>query len=360
MRCKTLLRAVALAFVFPFLTQPLLAQEDGDLWTFQQLAPGVVAALQPEAERFNDSNSVIITTDQEVIVVDSQADADAVYALLRWIDEGTTKPVRFLVNTHWHSDHTQGNEIYRRAFPKDLTIVGHETLMEDIPGRAAAYVVEEIGRLESAIPEAEARLESGLTADGKEMTEEEKKQLAVGIEGARERLEAYRQTRFLPPELTYRDRLVLRRPGRTVELLHFQAHTRGDTVVYLPDDKILITGDLLDDLPYGGHGYPGEWIRTLETLEALDFKIQVPGHGRVRQGKDHLRLVLRMLRSLVEQTRTAAAAGKTLEVTQAAVDLGEFRTLLAGNDPPAQQAFDAWMPETIARAYAEARGEELD
>ncbi len=342
------------------LIAPLHASEDEGLWTIEELSPGIFAALQGESERFNDSNSVVIMTAQEVIVVDSQANAEAVTELLRFIDQETEKPVRFLINTHWHSDHTQGNEIYKRSFPKDLTILGHESLIEDVPNRAAAYVREQTERLVRALPEAEAQLASGLKTDGAEMTAAERAQLGAGIERAQHRLELYRNTHFLAPDLTYREHLVLRRPGRTLEIFHFRAHTRGDTVIYLPEDKILITGDLLDDLPYGGHGYPSSWIRALETLEQLDFDIQVPGHGSVRRGKSHLRLVLRMFRSLVDQTTTAATAGKNLQQTQQAVDLREFRKLLAGDDPIAQRSFDTWMPETIARAYAESLGQAPD
>ncbi|MCB1033613.1 MAG: MBL fold metallo-hydrolase [Acidobacteria bacterium] len=354
------MRKLALLLVAAGLVAPPRALAQDSVFNIEELASGVYVALQPTAGRFNDSNSVIILTEQEVIVVDSQANADAVGEIVRWIDEASRGPLRFLINTHWHSDHTQGNDIYRRVYPKDLTIIGHESLVEDVPKRAGAHLEEQIEALTQALPEAEAQLESGLGADGGEMSEEARARLRIGIERARLRLERYRTTRLLPPDLTYRDRMVLRRPGRTLELRHVRAHTRGDTVIYLPEDRILITGDVLDDLPYGGHGYPGDWIRTLEELESLDFEIQVPGHGRVRHGKAHLRLVLRMFRSLAEQTRSAAKGGKSLEETQAAVDLGEFRTLLAGDDATAQRAFDAWMPETIARAYAEATGQPLD
>jgi glyoxylase-like metal-dependent hydrolase (beta-lactamase superfamily II) len=169
-------------------------------------------------------------------------------------------------------------------------------------------------------------------------------------------LDNLRKLRFVLPTLTYESRLVLNGGGREVRLLHERAHTRGDTVVYLPKEKILFTGDLLDDLPYVGHGYPSEWIQTLRALATLDVDRIVPGHGRPYEGKDRLTLVADFLESIVIQVRAGLAAGRGENDIREAVDVEPFRARVAGTDPLASRTFDEFVPEAIDRAFQEATG----
>jgi glyoxylase-like metal-dependent hydrolase (beta-lactamase superfamily II) len=321
-----------------------------------QVADGVYAALQPEAQRFNDSNSVILVNDRDVVVVDSQAKPAAVRELVAEVRKLTDKPVRYVVNTHWHGDHTQGNMVYAEEFP-GVEIVGHATQIEDVAQRAAPYLADQIVQYEEGVAGAERWLEAGVKDDGTALTEEERTTLPGRIERTHLYLAALRSVEFVPPTIAVDEKLVLHRGKRRIEILHFEAHTRGDLVLYLPEEKVLVTGDLLDDLPYGGHGYPSSWIRTLDALEKLDFERVVPGHGRIQDGKAQLVAVRAMLQGVVEQVAAASAGGKTLDEVRAAVDLSASRRALAGADEIAQRVFDAWLPELVDRAYLESRGE---
>ena len=127
-------------------------------------------------------------------------------------------------------------------------------------------------------------------------------------------------------------------------------------MLYLAQERVLITGDLLDALPFVGHGYPAEWVDALEALRELDFDTIVPGHGPVYHGKEQLDRVLGYLRDLVTQTRTAVDAGKDLEQTIAAVDLSRWRAIFA-TDETAAVFFDQTLPAAVERAWLEARGE---
>ena len=323
----------------------------------QAVAPGVYAALQPHAKRFSDSNAVIIVNDTDVIVIDAQASVSWVRSLIGRIRALTDKPVRTLVFTHWHGDHTQNAALYVEAFGDSLTLIGHQTQGEDIRARAVPQLRQEADDLEAAIGDAETRLAAGKARDGSALDDAGKTILAGQIATARVTLGEKRQAQFLVPTQTFDDRLVLRRGARTIELRHYRGHTRGDVVVYLPREKVLVTGDLLDDLPYGGHGYPRAWVQTLAALAELDFTTVIPGHGRVRTGKEHLQLVRRFFTALVEQVQQAVLEGKSLEATQAGLDVPAFRNALTADDAVAVQAFDAFVPATVERAWLEARGE---
>ena len=139
--------------------------------------------------------------------------------------------------------------------------------------------------------------------------------------------------------------------GRPIELLHFRGHTAGDTVVFLPEEKILITGDLLDEIPSGWRGFLPDWIEALDTLEAFDFDIVVPGHGGVHRGKDLLYLARDLLTTINEAARDAVAKGKSVDELKASIDLESIRERLVGDDALKNRVFDRFIPETIERAH---------
>ena len=344
------------AVLLALLALPLsLPAQNGDgRWRIEEVAPGVYAALQPEALRFNDSNSAVLIGESDVIVVDAQADGPSVETLIGEIRRLTDLPVRYVVNTHWHGDHTQGNTVYRAAFGDTVSFVAHETVPADVATRARSALDEEISRLREVIPRAEEQLVSGLRLNGEPMTAEMKVQQSAAIEEAKARLGRLETTELLVPEVTFAQRLTLARGRYVVELIHRPGHTRGDTVVYLPREKVLITGDLLDDLPYGGHGDLGPWIETLDWMAELDFEVLIPGHGRVRRGDEarrQLALVRELLTTIADGVAAAVEVGLDLAATQARIDTQSLRQRLAGSDELAGRAFDDFVPATIARAH---------
>lgn len=352
-RAVTLKAVLALALLAP---NPSQGADEDKGPAIVPVADGVFAALQPHEKRFDDANSAIILTASGIVVVDTQASPATTAALLAEIRKLSDQPPRYLINTHWHGDHTQGNQVYRDAFP-ELEIIGHHSLAEDVPGRAAAQRSEEITAFEEGIVRAEARLREGISRDGGPLGDEERAALPGAIERARQHLATLHSVQTVPPTLTYGDELTLQRGGRTIRLLHFAAHTRGDTVVFLPDEKVLITGDLLDELPFGGHGYPTSWVATLDQLESLDFETIIPGHGGVMKGKEPLRKVRALVQTVIDKVTPLAKAGKALDEVQTMIDLSAQRTTFAADDPVAQRNFDAFLPPLVERAYLEARGE---
>ena len=333
---------------------PTAGAKDVDL---VPVAPGVHAALQAADDRFNDSNSVVIEGANGVLVVDAQASTAYVESLIARIRTLTDKPARTLVYTHWHLDHTQNAGLYTDTFGDSIEVIGHVTLAEDIRARAIPQLRAEADELEGAIAAGKVRLGRGVARDGSLLDAAGKAKLAAQIEAANITLAEKRAPHFVAPTRTVTEQLELHDGERTIRLLHVRAHTRGDLVVFLPAEKFLVTGDVLDDLPFGGHGYPREWIAALSSLERLDFDTIVPGHGQIRHGKEHLRRVRGFFTAIVEQVDAAVREKKSLADTQAAIDWTSWRTVLAGDDARAQRNFDEFAPAAVERAWLEARAE---
>lgn len=323
----------------------------------EEVAPAVFAAIQPHERRFDDANTLIVPcATTGALLVDPPSDPTRLGAL---VDEIRRRGwgVGEVVSTHWHGDHTQGSAALRAAFGDAVDLIGHQSLVEDVPGRAAADHAERVALYDGEIPAARDRLARRLRRDGSPLAEEDVPAASAAIDRVAAWLDSNRDAAFLPPTTAYASRLVLERCGRRIELLHFRAHTDGDTVVRLPELGLAATGDLLDDLPFVGHGHPRSWVRALEEIAGWELRSIVPGHGPLfeddRAGQK-LDTVLDFLRDLVAATDAAVARGDTREQALERVDLARWREPLAGGDPIAERFFDGTIAEAIGRAYDEA------
>lgn len=329
---------------------------DKTLIEIREVAPGVHSVLAPPALRFADANSTVIRTGREIIVVDVPGRPDRAIALLDWIEAMADKPVRYLILTHWHGDHTQLAGLFVQRFP-DLEIIAHPTLVEDLPGRMEPALAEEVDGLATALEEAEQRHRSGLNEQGESLAPDASEELAAAIGRARERLRVLAGigtgigTGIVRPTLLVPDELVLQRGERQIRILHLPGHTEGDLVVFLPREKVVITADLLDAIPFAGHGDLTRWIASLDALERLEFNIVIPGHGEPLHGKKHLQVVRDFLRSIRDEVNRLTAEGLALEETKGQVDVERFRAPLAGEEDLPNRAFDHFRDAAIERAW---------
>lgn len=320
----------------------------------QPVAPGVYVALQPFADRFNDSNSTIIVLDDSVVVVDTQTTLTATRAILDQIRKITDKPVRWVINTHWHGDHVQGNQVYREAFP-GVQFIAQVNTREDMAQHATAELKDDVAKLPGRIEHYSQSLASGHDSDGKSLTEEQRSLLEMRVNTFSRQLPDLRQTHIVLPDVTFDSSLSLYSGNREIRLTHYAGHTRGDVAVFLPAEKILITGDLVDDMPYTGDGSPAGLVKTLHELDQLDFALMIPGHGGIKQGHEHLHRVTALFESIVSQVQDDVRMGLNLEDTKKKVNVEQFRAPLTGGEEHAMRAFDGWVPVAIERAFLEAK-----
>lgn len=321
----------------------------------KQVAEGVYAVLQPPERRFDDSNAIIILLDDGVLVVDSQNAPGTARAVMAEVRKLTDKPVRYLVDTHWHGDHVQGNRAYREAFP-GVQIIAHRNTREDIEQRGIPQLKEDIESTPKAIARWQTMVDTGKQPNGQPVTEAQKEQLRGRIGRTKANLEQLQTVGEIAlPDVTFESSLTLYRRTGEVRLLHFKGHTRGDVVVHLPRERVLITGDLLDDLPFTGHGSPAALVETLDTLAKLDWQTMVPGHGSVRQGPEHLQQVRALFASLVQQAGESAKAGLSEQDTAKKANLDAFEKYFA-TDEVARRFWGFFMVEAVKRAWQEAKG----
>ena len=151
------------------------------------------------------------------------------------------------------------------------------------------------------------------------------------------------------PSVTFDHSLILHRPSKTVEILWLgNAHTNGDVFVYLPREKVLVTGDALHGwTPYMGDSYPFDWIQTLDAAEKLDFDQVIGGHGDVMPGKERFDLWKHYFRDLMDEVAQAYARGASLEDAEKVVS----KTLIAKYADKFDPGFPKSVIGNIAKAY---------
>jgi cyclase len=334
--------------------------------TVTKITDGVYVIRHQDApDTFPQGNTTVIIGEREVLVVDSCYLPSSAREDIEQIRQWTTRPVRYLLNTHWHYDHTMGNGTYAAAFP-ELQIIAHVETRRQMEGYNPGWFAKYPQRAERF----KQILATGKDADGKTLTEIQKKDYAKALAGVEPVASEFKTIVDRLPNLTFEQGLDLNLGNREVQIKFLgRGNTAGDTIVYLPKEKILVAGDLVDHpVPYLGGGYPSELIKTLRRIAQLDMQTIVPGHGDVLQGsasQAYLNQIIDFLQAVVSQVSLEVYrignGPRNLEAVREAVkkaiDMNAWRQKFAGDDQDNRDFFDSFsLPGVVTAAYAEVWG----
>ena len=253
------------------------------------------------------SNAGLIVGPEGCIAIDALFAPSMTRAFRDEVRRVSDKPVRLLINTHHHVDHTMGNALFPEA-----AIVSHANARRE-QERVGKGVLE---LLRPRIPELVAE------ADGIEL-----------------RL----------PDVTFESELTVHAGGRKLRLMHLgPAHTIGDALVLLEDERLLFAGDVAFNYvtPLAFEGHIGGWLEVCDRVDALAVDTVVPGHGLVG-GKAELREMRGYLQSIRDQARAAFDAGRDAAAATKGIDLGAYASW---REPER-------LPLNVSRLYQEFRGE---
>ena len=225
-----------------------------------------------------DPNTGIIVGDDAVLVADTQATPVMAQEVIRRIRQVTAKPIRYVVLTHYHAVRVLGASAYGAEH-----IIASEDTRELIVERGEADMKSEIERFPRLFQAVESV--PGLTW----------------------------------PTLTFRGEMTLWLGTLEVKLMQLgRGHTKGDTVVWLPSERIMLSGDLVEygATPYAGDAYFEDWPKTLDAIAALEPRKLVPGRGAALMTPDQVREGLAQTRAFISDLYAAvkrdAAAGRDL------------------------------------------------
>ena len=337
-----------------------VSAQEGNTYAVQELAPGVYAALRHVVAGPADCNVLIIVNELDVVVVDANFYPSSARAMVREIRRLTSNPVRYVINTHYHSDHVLGDEAYRQAFP-GVEIIAHPLsralmiaeMMPNLPRNIAVDFPKEISRIQE-------RLDAGKGSNGEPLGAEERGELGITQAAFGFWIKDMQSVHPVPATLTVADSLVLHRGERTIVVRYLGlGNTPGDLVVYLPKERIVATGDLVvHPIPFAYSSFPREWPATLRALRGLGAVTIVPGHGGVQSDWVYVDRLIGLLESTWEQVRRAVAAGADLETTRKGVDGEALRVAFGAESAAMREAFEEqYLGPAIESAFRELRPE---
>jgi glyoxylase-like metal-dependent hydrolase (beta-lactamase superfamily II) len=261
-----------------------------------------------------DPNTGIVIGDESVLVVDTQATPVMAQDVIRRIREVTDKPIKHVVMSHYHAVRVLGATAYGAS-----EIIASQDTYDLIVERGAFDMKSEIERF----PRLFRAVESipGLTW----------------------------------PTVVFQNKMTLWLGSLEVQIMQLgRGHTKGDTVVWLPKDRILFSGDLVefDATPYAGDAYFSDWPATLDAVEALNASQLVPGRGAALKNPAEVAAGIRGTRDFIADVysgvRARVAEGKDLKTTYQAV-MADLRPKYGH-----WVIFDHCMPFDVTRAYDEA------
>jgi cyclase len=329
--------------------------------TVTKLADGVYEIRHSDApDTFPQGNTLVIIGDTSVLVVDSCYLQSSAREDITQIRQWTDKPVRFLVNTHEHGDHNFGNRAYADAFP-GISIIAQAETLRTMKLRQPPFVAQ----YQERAVRFQKELDEGKDGAGNPLSEVGRQDLRDAIAGSNAVWPEFRELKLRFPDVTFDKEMNIDLGNRVVELKYLGlGNTVGDAVVYLPKERILATGDLVDSpVPYLGGGFPVAQIETLKTMLRLDADTIVPGHGDVLRGKSYVEMEIAFLEAVVgaindEIGRSGATAHRRLAEIKVAVaknaGIDSWRQKFAGDDPENRDFFDSLaLTGVVEAAHAE-------
>jgi len=328
MKRTGLLAVIAVMFISAILAQsrqPAGTSHTGKAFRFNKVNDGIYHAVGTGSLAVV-GNSSFIVNDNDVIVVDDHVSPAAAWVLLEEIKEVTNKPVTTVINTHFHFDHAHGNQI----FEPDVQIIGHEFTRRMLLNNSIGmplyrnYLTAMPGQIEDLRKRIGSEADSAANA-----------KLQTQLQVAENNLASQKELRPTPPNLTLTTQMTLYRGKREIQIRFLgRGHTAGDVVVFLPNEKVVMTGDFLTSgLSNMSDSYPGEWVASLDELKKLDFDTVLPGHGDAFTDKSKIDYFQAYLRDVWSEVNRLKKQGVSAEEAAKRADLTKHKDHLPIQGP---------------------------
>ncbi len=332
------------------------AADDLFSFEFEELAPGVWAGVRPDGPRYPVmGNTTFVISDEGVVVFDGGGMPAMAEQIIDKVRSITDKPVTHVVVSHWHGDHSFGVYRFAEEFPS-VQFVAHEFTNNLFHSSRISYIDRQSDFINNNLEEFQKIVDTGVDSDGNEQSDVDRRDYQRVIDDADTILAEFNRAQVTPADATFSDSYTIESGDRHIELLHLgHANTAGDIVMWLPDERIVSTGDMVVlPSPYAFNVPPRAWAATLRELNKLDYKTLVPGHGAIQTDTAYVDLIIESAESIADQRDALLAEGMSSEDVQQALDLSAFENRFTHGDEYVKSYYDAYFDAPFRAAAMKA------
>ena len=350
-----MLRAAAV-IAFSLVATSAVAGTDGFARITLPVTPHVHLIQRPVATNAPyEGNVEVIEQSDGLVVVDAGGSPPSGVHVVERIKALSAKPVKYLIYTHYHGDHNLGAGAFLAAWP-NVVILSTEATRVDMTTNPMDYIktysADYAGEIDYARKQAgRTDLSPTLRAGWQQMVDVGDSIVA-----------GYKDMKAYPATKTFADRFDIPDLDTPVEVLFLgKANTDGDAVIWVPSEKVLITGDIVvNPIPYAAASFATSWLGVLDKLEAYDFVALVPGHGEIQHDRAYLERVKAAILDVQRQVVPLAKAGVSLDDVYKRTDFQPLIASFAGEDDWLKTEFNSFfLHSLIKNVYFETTGQPI-
>jgi len=323
---------------------------------FQEIGPGVWAGVRPDSPRFPVmGNTTFVISDAGVVVFDGGGMPLMAEQIIEKIRSLTDQPVTHVVISHWHGDHNFGVYRFAEEFP-GVQFIAHEFTNEVFNSSRITYIDRQRNYIKSNRDDFQEIVATGKNLKGEVQSEADRKDYARILEDADAIQIEFSRARVTPANVVFDDEYTIETGDRTIRLLHLgHANTAGDIVMWLPDERIVATGDIVVlPSPYAFNVPPRPWAETLRALNDLNYETLVPGHGEIQSNTDYVDLIIESADSIAAQRDALLASGMSNEEVEAGLDFSAYEARYTHGDEYVKSYYDAYFEKPFRAAAMKA------
>jgi glyoxylase-like metal-dependent hydrolase (beta-lactamase superfamily II) len=304
-------------------------------YSWQNLAPDVWAGIRMDPfELPQEGNSVFIVTDQGVVLFDAGGAPVMGEAIVAKVRSVTDKPITHVIISHWHGDHMRGLHAIQASFPH-VQIFSHPHTRDFIVATQDKWLKRRVGMVPNILKSLNEAISKNQDLAGRPLVDQEKAWLQKGLAITDQLDRENKRTTYVIPDATFEERMTLYMGGKEIQFLHpGNAHTAGDIMMWLPQEKIVATGDIVTaPIPLMPSPYTNVYVDVLNQIKALGFETLVPGHGPVEVDSQYIDLLVETIQTVSTQMKSLVEQGLSEEDAIARIDFSHVEKRFTHGDP---------------------------
>ena len=318
-------------------SQKLLAQGD-HLETIK--ITDSIYVFKPKID-WTHGNGVAIIGNDGVFFIDTYI--SPLYALeaINRLKAVTKLPVKYVLNTHWHYDHVMGNYEFKLAFP-DCKFIMHDSTNHFMKTQVKSVIDGDLEGTKQGMAQLLKERQERKTSNGFPITDSMLPFWDLQIQYGKELLDNYRPIKVVMADITLNDHLTFQWGSMTLQINHLKqyAHSEGDLIVWIPQKKLVITGDIVvGPTPYETQPNAPGMVKAIQQIIDMKPSIIIPGHGVVQYDLSYLNLLKEAFTSYLREAEVAAKNNIPLKEAVAYIKLDDLDYKFTKGDDLKKWAF---------------------